>query len=106
MANLHARSARDRREACRVAECVTIPQLHRQLRGTMKFNDVKSDTLNLRVSPSFKLALKAAADHDQRSMVNMLEVLVATYCDTHRIAVPEEGALDRPVNQKPWKKAP
>ena len=63
----------------------------------MKFNDVKSDTLNLRVSPSFKLALKAAADHDQRSMVNMLEVLVATYCDTHRIAVPgeEEPSIDQ-----------
>ncbi|MFJ3318970.1 hypothetical protein ACIPLR_26845 [Herbaspirillum huttiense] len=56
----------------------------------MKFNDVKSDTLNLRVSRSFKLALKAAAEHDQRSMVNMLEVLVARYCDIHHIAVPED----------------
>jgi hypothetical protein len=54
----------------------------------MKFDDVKSDTLNLRVSPSFKQALKAAADHEQRSMVNMLEVLVAQYCDSHHIAVP------------------
>lgn len=53
----------------------------------MKFNDVKSDTLNLRVSPSFKLALKAAAEHDQRSMVNMLEVLVSHYCESHHIAV-------------------
>ena len=67
-----------------------MPQLHRRLRGIMKFNDVKSDTLNLRVSPSFKLALKAAAEHDQRSMVNMLEVLVAHYCDSHHIAVPED----------------
>jgi hypothetical protein len=75
---------------CRVAECVTIPQLHRRMRGVMKFNDVKSDTLNLRVSPSFKLALKAAAEHDQRSMVNMLEVLVAHYCDSNHIAVPED----------------
>jgi hypothetical protein len=54
----------------------------------MKFDDVKSDTLNLRVSPSFKLALKAAADHEQRSMVNMLEVLVATFCDAKGIALP------------------
>ena len=53
----------------------------------MKFSDVKSDTLNLRVSPSFKLALKAAADHEQRSMVNMLEVLVANYCDATGIAL-------------------
>lgn len=59
--------------------------MHRQLRGAMTFDDLKSDTLNLRVSPSFKQALKAAADHEQRSMVNMLEVLVAHYCDSHHI---------------------
>lgn len=56
----------------------------------MKFNDVKSDTLNLRVSPSFKRALKAAADHDQRSMVNMLEVLVAHYCESNNIPIPSK----------------
>lgn len=56
----------------------------------MRFDDVKSDTLNLRVSPSFKLALKAAADHEQRSMVNMLEVLVAGFCESKGIAVPAE----------------
>lgn len=63
-------------------------QLHRQLRGAMRFDDVKSDTLNLRVSPRFKLALKAAADHEQRSMVNMLEVLVAGFCEAKGISVP------------------
>ena len=52
----------------------------------MRFDDVKTDTLNLRVSPSFKLALKAAAEHEQRSMVNMLEVLVAQYCETKGIS--------------------
>ena len=65
-----------------------MTQLHRQLRGAMRFDDVKSDTLNLRVSPTFKLALKAAADHEQRSMVNMLEVLVAGFCDAKGISVP------------------
>lgn len=54
----------------------------------LRFEEIKSDTLNLRVSPSFKLALKAAADHEQRSMVNMLEVLVANYCEQHGIALP------------------
>lgn len=57
----------------------------------MRFKDVKSDTLNLRVSPSFKLALKAAADNEQRSMVNMLEVLVAAYCDAQGIAIRDEA---------------
>ncbi|WP_140839704.1 hypothetical protein [Variovorax guangxiensis] len=58
----------------------------------MRFDDVKSDTLNLRVSPTFKLALKAAADHEQRSMVNMLEVLVAAYCDAKRIGISGQRA--------------
>lgn len=57
----------------------------------MRFEETKSDTLNLRVSPSFKLALKAAADHEKRSMVNMLEVLVANYCEQHRIVVPAKS---------------
>lgn len=67
--------------------------MHRHLRGTMKFDDLKSDTLNLRVSPSFKLALKAAADHEQRSMVNMLEVLVAGFCESKGIATVPTGRL-------------
>ena len=66
---------------------VKINQLHRHLRGTMRFDDVKSGTLNLRVSPLFKLALRAAADHEQRSMVNMLEVLVANYCEDKGISL-------------------
>jgi uncharacterized protein (DUF1778 family) len=53
----------------------------------MRFDDIKSQTLNLRVSPRFKLALKAAADHEQRSMVNMLEVLVAAHCDATGITI-------------------
>lgn len=58
----------------------------------LRFEEIKSDTLNLRVSPSFKLALKAAADHEQRSMVNMLEVLVANYCEQHHITLPGRSA--------------
>ncbi|RNF30012.1 hypothetical protein NM04_14805 [Massilia aurea] len=72
----------------------------------MKFNDVKSDTLNLRVAPSFKQALKAAADHEQRSMVNMLEVLVAEYCESHRISFPAPtAALGKPASEKTNKTA-
>lgn len=46
----------------------------------MRFSDIKSETLNLRVSPTFKRVLKDAADNEQRSMVNMLEVLLSDYC--------------------------
>lgn len=71
----------------------------------MRFEEIKSDTLNLRVSPSFKLALKAAADHEQRSMVNMLEVLVANYCEHHRIALPEKQQRQRRAVNKSQAKA-
>lgn len=56
----------------------------------MRFTDIKSETLNLRVSPTFKRALKQAADHEQRSMVNMLEVLLGEYCERQGI-VPEDA---------------
>lgn len=42
----------------------------------MRFDDGKTEALNLRVSPSFKAALKKLAETENRSMVNMLEVLV------------------------------
>ena len=51
----------------------------------MRFTDTKSETLNLRVSPAFKKALKEAAAREQRSMVNMLEVLLGDYCGRHGI---------------------
>jgi hypothetical protein len=65
-----------------------VTRMHRYLRSAVKFYEVKIDTLNLRVSPSSKLALKAAADHERRSMVNMLEVLVAGFCESKGIALP------------------
>lgn len=51
----------------------------------MRFTDTKSETLNLRVSPTFKQILKEVAANEQRSMVNMLEVLLGDYCDSKGI---------------------
>lgn len=51
----------------------------------MRFTDTKSESLNLRVSPTFKQVLKEVADNEQRSMVNMLEVLLGDYCDSNGI---------------------
>lgn len=59
----------------------------------MRFTDIKSETLNLRVSPTFKQALKEAAGHEQRSMVNMLEVLLGDYCDRKGIVLPGQKAI-------------
>ena len=61
----------------------------------MRFTETKSETLNLRVSPTFKQLLKQAADHEQRSMVNMLEVLVAAHCDAKGIVIPEQRAAQK-----------
>lgn len=58
----------------------------------MRFIDTKSETLNLRVSPVFKQMLKEAADYEQRSMVNMLEVLLGDYCDRKGIVPPGQKA--------------
>lgn len=63
----------------------------------MRFTDTKSETLNLRVSPAFKQALKEAASHEQHSMVNMLEVLLGDYCDRKGIVVPS-GAKATPTS--------
>ena len=38
----------------------------------MRFDGTKTDTLNLRVAPSFKKTLKLVADAENRSMINML----------------------------------
>lgn len=56
----------------------------------MRFTDTKSETLNLRVSATFKRLLRQAADREQRSMVNMLEVLLGDYCDSKGIVLLSE----------------
>lgn len=66
----------------------------------MRFTDVKSETLNLRVSPTFKLALKSAADHEQRSMVNMLEVLLSEYCDRKGTLLARQEAITSPAHKQ------
>lgn len=74
----------------------SMTQLYRQLCDTMKFDDMKSETLNLRVSPSLKRAIKAAANHEQRSMGNMLDVLVAGFWDANGIAIPRQCSACEP----------
>lgn len=46
---------------------------------------LKTEQLNLRVSSGLKNALKAASEKEQRSMSNMIEFLVATYCKNNNI---------------------
>jgi hypothetical protein len=66
----------------------------------MRFTDTKSETLNLRVSPTFKQVLKQAADREQRSMVNMLEVLLGEYCDRTGIVSPGQDHKTTPAHKR------
>ena len=58
----------------------------------VRFTETKSETLNLRVSPTFKRVLKEAADHEQRSIVNMLEKLLGDYRDRKGTVPPGQKA--------------
>jgi len=56
----------------------------------MPFKQIKSDTLNLRVSPAFKEALKSVAARENRSMVNALEWLILDYFKRNKLGLPEQ----------------
>ncbi|GAA3977389.1 hypothetical protein GCM10022278_37700 [Allohahella marinimesophila] len=66
----------------------------------MRFTDAKSDTLNLRILPTFKKVLKEVEDHDQRNTVKMLEVLLCECYERNGIA--PEGQKN---NSPPFKRA-
>lgn len=68
----------------------------------MRFDDVKTETLNLRVSPTFKQTLKAMAEVESRSMVNMLEVILLDYCKQHPLpkADMQEGSSVQAKDKK------
>jgi len=53
----------------------------------------KTSTLNLRIDPSLKEALREAALRDHRSIANMVEMLIRAHCETNNIAIPEQDDL-------------
>ena len=48
----------------------------------------KTELVSFRVTPTFKRALKLAAESDARSQANFLEKLLLDYCDQHGIKLP------------------
>ncbi len=50
----------------------------------------KTATLNLRIDPAFKEALRAAAIQDHRSIANMVEVLIREHCQKVGISIPKQ----------------
>lgn len=53
----------------------------------------KTATLNLRIDPMLKEAARAAALREQRSVANMIEVLIRKHCEDAGISLPEQQAL-------------
>jgi hypothetical protein len=53
----------------------------------------KIATLNLRIDPGVKEAVREAADMEHRSVANMIEMLIRRHCDVEGIIVPEQSEL-------------
>ena len=47
---------------------------------TTKRQKKKTETLTLRVEPMVKVAAEKAAEHEHRSLTNLIEVLILNYC--------------------------
>ncbi len=53
----------------------------------------KIATLNLRIDPGVKEAVREAADREHRSVANMVEILIRRHCDHTGIVIPEQSEL-------------
>ena len=53
----------------------------------------KIATLNLRIDPGLKEAVREAADMEHRSVANMVEMLIRRYCDEAGIVIPEQSEM-------------
>ena len=53
----------------------------------------KTSSLNVRISPALKEALRIAAISDHRSISNLLEKMIINHCDDNGITIPEQGDM-------------
>jgi hypothetical protein len=53
----------------------------------------KTATLNLRIDPFLKEALRVAAMRDHRSIANMVELLIREHCKKEGISIPDQQEL-------------
>ena len=53
----------------------------------------KVATLNLRIDPAIKEALRLAAEQEHRSVANLIEVMVRRHCEQVGITIPDQGTL-------------
>ena len=57
-----------------------------------RMSRTKIATLNLRISPALKAAVREAASREHRSVANMVEVLIRRHCDDSGIPVEDPAA--------------
>ena len=50
----------------------------------------KTATLNLRINPTLKEAIRIAAKQEHRSIANMAEIMIRQYCMSVGITIPEQ----------------
>ena len=72
------------------AKCVTFTSL---LQHTSSMPRTKIATLNLRIAPGVKDAVREAAEREHRSVANMVEMLIRRHCDKAGIVIPEQDEL-------------
>ena len=53
----------------------------------------KTATLNLRIDPILKEAVRIAAMKDHRSIANLIEILIRQHCEVKGIPIPEQKEL-------------
>jgi hypothetical protein len=53
----------------------------------------KTATMNLRVDPTIKEAVRIAANREHRSIANMMEILIRQHCKQHGISIPEQSEM-------------
>ena len=53
----------------------------------------KTTTLNLRINPLLKEALKIAAEKEHRSVANMIEVMIRQHCAAKKISIPDQKEM-------------
>ncbi len=56
----------------------------------------KVSTLNLRITPALKDAVREAAVREHRSVANMVEVLIRRHCNATGIPIADRQADDAP----------
>lgn len=59
----------------------------------------KTTTLNLRVDPAIKEAVKEAANREHRSVANMIEMLIRKHCEQEGISIPEQQTMFGEANE-------